>query len=78
MSCPVIFFHGEEDRVVPKAQAEAMAAALRRRGLAAPLLVFPGEQHGFRREETIRACLTAELAFYQRVFGIGAARAGLT
>ena len=71
MSCPVIFFHGEEDRVVPKAQAEAMAAALRRRGLAAPLLVFPGEQHGFRREETIRACLTAELAFYQRVFGIG-------
>ena len=72
MSCPVIFFHGEQDRVVPKAQAEAMAAALRRRGLAAPLWLFPDEQHGFRRRETIATALTAELAFYQEVFGIGA------
>lgn len=70
--CPVIFFHGEEDRVVPAAQAHAMATALRERGLPAPLLLFPDEQHGFRREETVRACLTAELAFYQQVFGIDA------
>jgi dipeptidyl aminopeptidase/acylaminoacyl peptidase len=70
MSCPVIFFHGEEDRVVPKAQAEVMAAALRQRGLAAPLLLFPGEQHGFRNQETIRACLTAELDFYRQVWGM--------
>jgi len=68
--CPVIFFHGEQDRVVPKAQAEAMAHALRRRGLAAPLYLFPDEQHGFRREETIRTALAAELEFYLRVFGI--------
>jgi dipeptidyl aminopeptidase/acylaminoacyl peptidase len=75
LSAPVIFFHGEDDRVVPKAQAEAMVAALRRRGLAAPLHVFPGEQHGFRRQETIQVALTAELDFYGQVFGIGPPRA---
>jgi dipeptidyl aminopeptidase/acylaminoacyl peptidase len=70
MSCPVIFFQGEQDRVVPKAQAEAMATALRQRGLVAPLWLFPDEQHGFRRQETIRAALTAELAFYRDVLGL--------
>src|SRR5262249_32314652 len=49
LSCPVIFFQGLEDRVVPPAQSELMADAIRAKGLAAPLLVFPGEQHGFRR-----------------------------
>jgi dipeptidyl aminopeptidase/acylaminoacyl peptidase len=70
ISCPVIFFHGEEDRVVPKAQALAMAKALQRRGLDAPVLLFPDEQHGFRRQETIEAALGAELEFYGRVFGL--------
>jgi dipeptidyl aminopeptidase/acylaminoacyl peptidase len=70
ISCPVIFFHGLQDRVVPPAQAEAMATALRRRGLAAPLLLFADEQHGFRRKESIQAALTAELDFYREVFGI--------
>jgi dipeptidyl aminopeptidase/acylaminoacyl peptidase len=71
----VIFFHGEQDCVVPKAQAEAMAAALRRRGLRAPLWLFPDEQHGFRREESIRTALAAELEFYGEVFGITPTRA---
>jgi dipeptidyl aminopeptidase/acylaminoacyl peptidase len=70
VSCPVIFFQGEQDRVVPKEQALAMAAALRRRGLAAPLYLFPDEQHGFRRQETIRTALAAELDFYRQVLGI--------
>jgi dipeptidyl aminopeptidase/acylaminoacyl peptidase len=33
-------------------------------------LEFPGEQHGFRRAETIARALEAELAFYRRVFGL--------
>jgi dipeptidyl aminopeptidase/acylaminoacyl peptidase len=70
ISCPVIFFQGTDDRVVPPAQSEAMAKALRERGLFAPLLLFPGEQHGFRRKETIVAALEAEVRFYRRVFGI--------
>jgi len=70
LSCPVIFFQGLQDRVVPPAQAENMVQALRTRGLTAPLVTFPDEQHGFRRKETIVRALAAELAFYREVFGI--------
>ena len=70
LSCPVIFFQGLQDRVVPPAQAENMVRALRSRGLAAPLVTFADEQHGFRRKETIVRALTDELAFYREVFGI--------
>lgn len=70
LSCPVIFFQGEDDKVVPPAQAETMVAALRRKGLPVAHLSFPGESHGFRRAETIQRCLLAEHAFYCRIFGI--------
>jgi dipeptidyl aminopeptidase/acylaminoacyl peptidase len=69
LSCPVIFFQGLEDKVVPPSQAESMVAALRAKGLAAPYHAFPGEQHGFRRADTIRAVYQAELGFYGEVFG---------
>jgi dipeptidyl aminopeptidase/acylaminoacyl peptidase len=72
LSCPVIFFQGLQDRVVPPAQAENMVAALRSRDLVAPLVLFPDEQHGFRRKENISRALVAELAFYREVFGIAA------
>jgi len=70
LSCPVIFFQGLQDRVVPPAQAEDMVRALRGRGLKAPLVTFPEEQHGFRRKESVVRALTDELAFYREVFGI--------
>ena len=33
---------------------------------------FAGEQHGFRRAESIRTALDGELQFYARVFGFDA------
>ena len=69
LSCPVIFFQGLEDRVVPPDQAEMMVAALRAKGLPVAYLAFEGEQHGFRRAQTIKRTLEAELYFYGRVFG---------
>ncbi|HEY3020395.1 MAG TPA: S9 family peptidase [Solirubrobacteraceae bacterium] len=69
LSCPVILLQGLEDPVVPPAQAEAMAAALDRKGIPYAYLAFPGEQHGFRKAETIRRAAEAELAFYGRIFG---------
>lgn len=69
LSCPVIFFQGEEDRVVPPNQAESMVAVLRQNGIAVSYLQFAGEQHGFRRAETITRVLEAELFFYGKVFG---------
>ncbi len=68
LSCPVIFFQGLEDKVVPPDQTERMVTALRARGLPVAYVPFPGEQHGFRRAETIRRALEAELYFYSRVF----------
>jgi dipeptidyl aminopeptidase/acylaminoacyl peptidase len=61
---PVIFFQGAEDRVVPPNQTEMMVEALRRRGIPVGYLLFAGEQHGFRRAETIKRALDAELYFY--------------
>ena len=66
---PVILFQGLEDEVVPPSQAEQMVAALRANGVAHAYLAFEGEQHGFRRSETIVRCLEAELFFYGRMLG---------
>jgi len=64
LRCPVIFFQGAEDRVVPPNQTEMMVEALRRRGIPVGYFLFAGEQHGFRRAETIKRALDAELYFY--------------
>jgi dipeptidyl aminopeptidase/acylaminoacyl peptidase len=76
---PVIFFQGLDDRVVPPAQTEAMVAAMARNRVPHAYVAFPGEQHGFRRAESIRTALESELYFYGRVFGFatGARPAGL-
>jgi dipeptidyl aminopeptidase/acylaminoacyl peptidase len=69
LSCPVIFFQGLEDEVVPPDQAEKMFAALREKGHPVSYVPFEGEQHGFRRAENIKRALDGELYFYSRVFG---------
>lgn len=66
---PLILFQGLEDRVVPANQAEMMAAAVREKGVPVQLLTFRGEQHGFRRADTVARCLETELWFYAAVFG---------
>ena len=70
LNCPVIFFQGMEDRVVPKAQAEKMFDALNKKGLPVAAQYFEGEQHGFRKADTIIQSLENELRFYQLIFGI--------
>ncbi|NEK86793.1 S9 family peptidase [Blastococcus saxobsidens] len=66
---PLAVFQGSEDAVVPPSQAEAIVAALRERGVPHAYLLFPGEQHGFRKAENIRAALDGELSFYAQVWG---------
>ena len=46
-----------------------MVGALREKGLPVAYVPFEGEQHGFRREASIKRALEAELYFYSRVFG---------
>jgi dipeptidyl aminopeptidase/acylaminoacyl peptidase len=69
LNCPVIFFQGLEDKVVPPNQAERMVEAIAAKGLPVAYVGFAGEQHGFRRAETIKRTLEGELYFYGRIFG---------
>ncbi|HIK33528.1 MAG TPA: S9 family peptidase [Oscillatoriales cyanobacterium M59_W2019_021] len=69
LSCPVIFFQGLEDKVVPPNQAEMMVEALRQKGLPVAYVPFEGEQHGFRKAENIKRALDGEFYFYSRIFG---------
>ena len=68
LSCPVIFFQGLEDKVVPPNQAEKMVCALREKGLDVEYVAYPGEQHGFRMAETIRDSIEKERAFYLKTW----------
>lgn len=68
LNCPVIFLQGEDDKVVPPNQAEAMVDALDAKGIPVAYVLFAGEGHGFRRAENVCRALESELAFYGRVF----------
>jgi dipeptidyl aminopeptidase/acylaminoacyl peptidase len=67
MTGAVLLLQGTDDAVVPPAQAERMRDALAASGTPCDLRFFEGEGHGFRRADTLAACLGAELAFYLEV-----------
>ena len=66
--CPVIFFQGLEDVVVPPEQTERMAAALQANGVPVEVYLFPDEGHGFRNGATQVQVLEATEAFFRRHF----------
>lgn len=68
-TCPVIFFQGLEDTIVPAIQSEEMFNTLRDNGVPTAYLSFEGEYHGFLKADTIMQCLSAEFYFYSRTFG---------
>lgn len=69
ITVPLLVLQGLEDEVVPPNQSELIVDALRGNGVPVAYLAFEGEQHGFRRAETIVAATAAELSFYAQVFG---------
>ena len=66
---PMIVLQGDEDEIVPPAQAEMIVDALKAKGVPVAYLLFEGEQHGFRNADNIVAALEAELAFFGRMLG---------
>ena len=68
--CPVIFFQGMQDQVVPPAQTEQMAAALRANGLPVEVHTFADEGHGFRNSVNQIKVLEATEAFFSRHLGL--------
>lgn len=68
-SCPIIFFQGDEDKVVPPNQSELMHNLLKQKGIPTEYHLYKQEGHGFRRSETIQHALKSEHSFYARFFG---------
>ena len=67
-NCPIILFQGADDKIVPPNQSELMFEAVRAKGIPAAYVLFDGEQHGFRKGESIKRSLEAELYFYSKIF----------
>ena len=68
---PVAIFQGDEDKVVPPGQAEAIVKALKASGVPHEYHLYLGEGHGFRQAETRRAYYHAMERFLMQyvVFG---------
>ncbi len=63
---PVLVLQGDEDRAVPKAQADAMVDAMRHTGAPVEYRVYAGEGHGFRKLENVVDELERTEAFLTR------------
>lgn len=66
--CPVIFFQGGADKIVPPNQSEVMYTALKKRGIKTELVLYPEEEHGFRVAKNQEDSLKKEQQFYLDVF----------
>ena len=69
LGTPLLVLQGLEDEIVPPSQAEMLVHALWRHRVTHSYIAFAGEQHGWRKSETIKRALDAELFFYSRVLG---------
>jgi dipeptidyl aminopeptidase/acylaminoacyl peptidase len=65
INTPVIFFQGENDKVVLPEQTKAMVEILNQRRIPVEAIYFPDEAHGFRQLENNVRVLHSELSFYQ-------------
>ena len=70
LSCPVAFFQGGKDTIVPPNQSERMVQALDRKGIPHAYVLYPQEGHGFRDAKNIVHSIESEYAFFCKVFDI--------
>ena len=63
---PILLIHGKDDTVVPLAQSEVMAEALRKADKPVELVVQKGEDHWLSRGATRLDTLTATMAFVEK------------
>lgn len=69
ISVPFLLLQGLDDVICPPVQCERFLRRLAGHGAGHAYLTFPGEGHGFRREDTIIRAVEAELALYAHAFG---------
>lgn len=66
LSVPLLVLQGDDDEVVPPAQAQLLVDAVRAAGGTVEHHVYPGEGHGFAKTATIVDELERTLAFLER------------
>ncbi|ACU75602.1 peptidase S9 prolyl oligopeptidase active site domain protein [Catenulispora acidiphila DSM 44928] len=73
ITAPFIMLQGLDDVICRPDQADRLVWAVERvnPGLVRAYHRFPGEGHGFRKDETMSVCLQAELDLYADVLGAG-------
>lgn len=64
----LLLLQGADDLVVPAAQSQLLADAMRAAGKKVELVIYPGEGHGFRQAANVQDAFSRELAHYLRVF----------
>jgi dipeptidyl aminopeptidase/acylaminoacyl peptidase len=69
ITAAVLILQGLEDRVVPPTEAERIVDALWERRIPHAYIAFDGEDHGFRKAESLTRSFEAELSFLAQVFG---------
>lgn len=69
---PFLLLQGLEDEVCPPGPTARFVERVAELGVEHEYIAFEGEQHGFRRKETIVTALEKELALYAKVFGFTA------
>ncbi|WP_405691115.1 S9 family peptidase [Streptomyces sp. NBC_01185] len=70
LTAPFVLLQGLDDPICPPVQCERFLAAIEGRGIPHAYLAFEGESHGFRRADTVRRALEAELSLYAQTFGL--------
>ena len=64
ISCALILFQGQDDKVVPPELSRELAAALKKKGIQSKYVEYEGEGHGFRRLNTKIDSLLQEASFF--------------
>ncbi|MFD9291513.1 prolyl oligopeptidase family serine peptidase [Streptomyces sp. NPDC060030] len=70
LTAQFLLLQGLEDPICPPVQCERFLTAIEGRGIPHAYISFEGEGHGFRRAETVKRALEAELSLYAQTFGI--------
>ena len=69
ITVPFLLMQGTDDPICPPSQSERLLERMAGRSVPHAHLLFKGESHGFRRQDTMVAALEAELSLYGQVFG---------
>ncbi len=70
IKCPIIFFQGLQDKVVPPEQTTHIAGELKKNGIPVEVHIFPEEGHGFKNSNNRIAVLENTERFFQKHLGL--------